>query len=55
MKQVLVRVGEVKALMQLMHCSKPTVCSALRFRTNTDLAKRIRKVAIDRGGMVTTK
>jgi len=54
MKQILTKRGEVKALRELFKCSEPMVINALHFRRDTDLAKRIRKAAIERGGVETT-
>lgn len=50
MKQVLTQRGEVKALRALFGCSELMVINALRFRRNTDLAKKIRALALKRGG-----
>lgn len=50
MKEILTRRGEVKALRALFGCSEPMVINALRGRKTTELALKIRKVALDRGG-----
>lgn len=52
MAKVLVEHGEVAKLARLFGIARKTVSEALRGQTNTDLAKKIRKVAIDRGGVV---
>jgi hypothetical protein len=52
MKRIITNFGEVKKLQVLMHCSKPTVWRALRYNCDNDLARRIRKVALDRGGKI---
>ncbi len=52
-KQILTRRGEVKYLTELFNCSKPTVIKALDFRRNTELSMRIRKAALERGGVET--
>ena len=53
MKEILTRYGEVKALQEIFGVSRPTVISALRWRTFSDLAQRIRKAALERGGKET--
>lgn len=52
MAKVLVEHGEVAKLARLLGVARKTVGEALSGQTNTDLAKKIRKVAIDRGGVV---
>lgn len=52
MAKVLVEHGEVAKLARLFGIARKTVSEALSGQTNTDLAKKIRKVAIDRGGVV---
>lgn len=37
--------------MRVFGVSKPTVINALKFRTNSDLARRIRTAAVERGGV----
>lgn len=51
MREILTRTGEVKELMRIFSVSKPTVINALKYRVNTQLACRIRKAAIERGGV----
>jgi hypothetical protein len=51
MKQILTRFGERKALCEIFEVTMPTVRSALAGSSRTKLAKRIRKAAIERGGM----
>lgn len=53
MKQILTRYGEVKALQEVFEVSRPTVISALRGRTSSDLAHKIREAALSRGGKET--
>lgn len=53
MKQILVRHGEISAIAGLLRVSDRTVMRALRYERNSDIAKRIRKVALDRGGKET--
>lgn len=54
MAKVLVEHGEVAKLARLFGIARKTVSEALSGQTNTDLAKKIRKLAIDRGGAVKT-
>ena len=51
-KEILVENGEKLALKTIFKTSYPTIRSALRFRTNTALAHKIRETAIKRGGML---
>ena len=52
MAKILVENGERAYLGKLFGVCQPTIRRALDGKTNTDLAKKIRKVAIDRGGVV---
>ena len=52
MAKILVENGERAYLGKLFGVRQPTIRRALDGKTNTDLAKKIRKVAIDRGGVV---
>lgn len=52
MAKVLVEYGERQYLANLFKTSLPTVRAALRGQTNSNLAKRIRAAAIQRGGVV---
>ncbi len=49
-KKVVVERGEVNEISRLMGCTRQMVSSSLAYRKETDLAKRIRKMAILRGG-----
>ncbi len=51
MKQILVKRGEVKALRKLFGCSEPTVINALHGRRSAEIHIKIRKLAIERGGV----
>lgn len=53
MRQILVKTGEQKVLAKILGCCRKTVNEALQFKTNTPLAIRIRKAAIERGGKET--
>ena len=44
--------GEVKALAQLFQCKERTVNNALNGRTNSQLTRRIRTAAVERGAVV---
>ena len=49
-KKIVVMHGEMNEFSRLMGCSREMVSLSLSFRKDTDLAKRIRKMAILRGG-----
>lgn len=51
MKQILVKRGEVKNLRELFGCSEPTVINALHGRRAAEIHIRIRKAALERGGV----
>jgi hypothetical protein len=51
MKQILTKRGEVKKITELIGCSRGTVISALHGRYDTVLSKKIRAIAIRRGGV----
>ena len=53
-KEVLLRRGERKELRRIFGVSEPTVIHALKFSTASELARKIRKAAIDRGGVEIT-
>ena len=53
MKEILTRTGEVKALQAIFGTSRPTVICALKGRTSSEMALKIRKAAIERGGKET--
>ena len=50
-KKILVEIGEKKALGILLNASYPTVRTALNGKSDTLLLIKIRKAAIERGGM----
>lgn len=39
-------------LRTIFHCTKEMVWMALNFKSDSDLAKKIRKLAIDKGGVI---
>lgn len=51
MVKVLVEHGEVTKIAALVGVARKTVGEALSGQTNTPLAQRIRKLAIERGGV----
>lgn len=51
MAEIITKQGERVKLAELFGVSEVTIRSALKYRTKSDLAARIRKVAIDRGGV----
>lgn len=54
MAEILLRTGQTrKELQKIFSVSRPTVTRALKYRTDTDLARRIRKMAIHKGGVHT--
>ena len=53
MRQIITRTGEGKTLAKMFGVCQKTIIEALKFRSNSDLAVRIRKAAIERGGRET--
>lgn len=41
-----------RELRTIFHCSKEMVWIALNFKSDSDLAKKIRKLALDKGGVI---
>ena len=52
MKQIIVEYGVVRKLCEEFHTSRVTVGAALRLRTNTVLACKIRQRALQLGGVM---
>lgn len=52
MAKIILEYGERKVLGEIFNVSQLTIRRALLCKTNTDLAKKIRKVALDRGGVL---
>lgn len=50
-KKIVVEHGEQRAIAQILGCSIEMVCHSLAYRKNSPLARQIRKVAIERGGV----
>jgi len=53
MRQIVTRKGEINAIAAALNVCRKTVGEALLFKTDTVLARKIRKVALDRGGKET--
>ena len=53
MKVILTKHGEINKIAAMLGVSRLAVRNALKFRFNTELCQRIRKVALERGGKVT--
>lgn len=51
-QKIFIERGEGAALARIFGVTKGCVSTALSFKKNSDLAKRIRKAAIDRGGQL---
>ncbi len=51
-RKIVVERGTTKELVEVFGTNRMTVWQALQYKTDTDLAKRIRKAAMDRGGVV---
>ena len=49
-KKIFIERGEGAALARIFGVTKGCVSTALSFKKNSDLAKRIRKAALERGG-----
>ena len=50
-ERIIVEHGEVKKISELMDCTWEMVSHSLAFRKNSHLARAIRKLAIERGGI----
>lgn len=50
-RRIVVEYGEVANIAKLMGCTYEMVSHSLAFRKDTDLARRIRKMALARGGV----
>lgn len=50
-RRIIVERGEIGHIAQLMGCTREMVGHSLAFRKDTDLARRIRHLAILRGGV----
>ena len=54
MDKVVVKRGELGVIADITGATKQTVISALNFKYATELAERIRRVALHRGGVLMT-
>lgn len=52
MAKIILEYGERKILGEIFKVSQLTIRRALTYKTNTDLAKKIRKLALNRGGVL---
>lgn len=50
-KKIIVEHGEQVAIAKILDCTPEMVCHALAFRKESFLARKIRKVAMERGGV----
>lgn len=50
-RRIVVEHGEVSRIARLMGCTYEMVSHSLAYRKNTDLARRIRRMALLRGGV----
>lgn len=53
MRQIVTRKGEIKAIAAALKVCRKTVGEALLFKTDTELARKIREMAKERGGKET--
>ena len=51
MKKIVVQYGEVRKISKILRCTPEMVSRSLSFYKNTPLARKIRKVAMERGGV----
>ncbi|MDR0385239.1 MAG: hypothetical protein LBH60_04095 [Prevotellaceae bacterium] len=51
-RKILTNLEIVEGIMSDLHCSHPTVYSALKYATNTYLSNKIREKALELGGMI---
>lgn len=52
-RKIVTSYGETKAIAKLLGCSREMVSYALCFHKNSLLARKIRKLAVERGGIDT--
>jgi hypothetical protein len=50
-RKIVTNYGETKAIAKLLECTPEMVSYALNFQKNSLLARKIRKLALDRGGI----
>jgi hypothetical protein len=52
MAEILMKHGDRRELAQKFDVSQVTIISALKFRTHSDMANKIRKTALEMGGVL---
>lgn len=55
MGEILMKHGERREIAKILNVSEVTVRNALKGRTQSELSERIRRLAVQRGGMDSTK
>lgn len=50
-KKIVVEHGEQQFIAKTLNCTREMVCHSLAYRKNSLLARQIRKMAIERGGI----
>lgn len=55
MKKIVVDYGVRKELMKMFETTYPTLRNALNFKSDNSLSKKIRKAALNRGGVLLEK
>lgn len=48
-QKIVVKQGEVKVLCSHFNVTAPTVINALNYKYNSEMSKKIRKIALERG------
>lgn len=51
MRQIIVEYGVNTEIMAALGCTQPTIRAALRYKSNTPLARKIRFLALKKGGV----
>ena len=51
MRQIVVEYGVNTEIMAALGCTQPTIRAALRYKSNTPLARKIRFLALKKGGV----
>ena len=49
-KEILLAGGKRKNIIKSLNTTYPTIREALRFKSNTEISQKIRKIAIENGG-----
>jgi len=53
-RRIVLEKGQGKELARAFGCTPQTVCHAMNFRHDSELTRRIRKAAIEKGGIEVT-